>query len=467
MTQQGFGQVAIAETDALRMYGIPSNTQQAWPNSSASNYNIQQISPNEVRDHDSLERTDSQIYPGNRDAMSREEMNRKFLDMRSSYSEKVATKGGYTKYPRRPTFPVTTVPKELPTQQQTYSLLQSKNPAFAGSQRRTYVPQGSTIGSGSMYKSSSNVDISRNEDLNNMSDDDMLDNQVYREYGSTSSLEVQAPNHVMVHTKHGGRHHKNANDAVDGKLSNGHLLISQKKVSTEKPPVLKDKPIVVPRPTKNKDVKERPKSHVIDGKGSSGFLHKLFSSKPDVGAADAEELLRLKAFVHFDCQSVSFSVSGLPGPAAGDRNSIAADPASNSSTGASAIKSDGDAGDGISNSLVQSCANFRNEIGHSKSGSMSEWMVGSSPLIARKNTDNDGSSTQGNEALAVYHQLCFSVSVLEFPADYAGVEWHPLGFVSINGFIVEHIDRGATYYRQYFHGRGKNTLLFNFFSQFY
>uniref|UniRef100_A0A8U8CLJ6 Uncharacterized protein n=1 Tax=Geospiza parvula TaxID=87175 RepID=A0A8U8CLJ6_GEOPR len=137
-----------------------------------------------------------------------------------------------------------------------------------------------------------------------------------------------------------------------------------------------------------------------------------------------------KSFAHFDVQSVLFEAVSV-GAAAGTQRR-------NTTTGASAASGgsdpnfssmenlnskenlEQDLGDNTSNDLLLSCPHFRNEIGGGR---------GERDVSFSKSVSNAG------------------VSVLEFPKEE---QRNP---ERVRSYSVEHADLGATYYRDYFHGK--------------
>ena len=239
---------------------------------------------------------------------------------------------------------------------------------------------------------------------------------------------------------------------------------------------------VSPRPKskhsqKNKDRKARAKTMATDT--TAGIFRKLRGTKSDpneaaVKAAEnpaepdgkSEERLRRKAFVHYDCQSIGVMLTDV----SKKRNSSGA--RKNTTTGASAASSargtnptsdsvedtqadeTADEGDGKSNDMVLSCSFFRNEVGGEE-----ERTVSLTRHTAQKRMQQILGTKHMDVSAMIRQPLCNGVSILD-------VSQSPLGHsdpavVRFNGHIIEHVDLGAFYYRNYFKDFGK-YILFSF-----
>lgn len=166
-------------------------------------------------------------------------------------------------------------------------------------------------------------------------------------------------------------------------------------------------------------------------------------------SADIEERARRRAFAHFDCQSL---VANL-GYAARLRDLLLSR-RRNTTTGASAAAMystrcstpDADDDDKIdkrtSNDLVEACPFFRNEVG----GEM-ERHVGLSRV-------HFTSLNNGNLTKEEFHRpsLSYGVSILECPFGETLWKKHSCPYEQ-KSLLIEEIDKGAYYYRQYFSGQ--------------
>ncbi|NXY90674.1 SI1L3 protein, partial [Alcedo cyanopectus] len=233
---------------------------------------------------------------------------------------------------------------------------------------------------------------------------------LYREYGSTSSIDVQGISEQsffqMLTELRGKRSERGAGDAV------------------------RDKP--------------RRKGPRWEG-GSESIFRKLRSGPP--AERSREEPGRgwvcQRSFAHYDVQSMLFDLHGAarnPAPAARRRNTA---------TGASAASADADpssllppedlnrkenlehdGGDATSNELLLSCPHFRNEIG----GGGGERHLSFAGAAAAPPPPEPPDPPRLSNA---------GVNVLEGAADHQ----------RMRQLSVEHLDLGARYYREHFHGK--------------
>ncbi|XP_062368427.1 LOW QUALITY PROTEIN: signal-induced proliferation-associated 1-like protein 3 [Cinclus cinclus] len=192
--------------------------------------------------------------------------------------------------------------------------------------------------------------------------------------------------------------------------------------------------------------KEKPRRRCV--KNDDSVFKKLRNSRHDGDAKDPEEprvpepaksWICRKGFAHFDVQSIFFEAVSVVG--AGTRRR-------NTATGASAASAgsepgfcgaedsnrkenlERDLGDDTSNELLLSCPHFRNEIGGGRGERDVSFAGSASPAtLAERGAANAG------------------VSVLEPPRE------RPRNGRRPRGCGVEHADLGARYYREYFHGK--------------
>ncbi|NWZ74667.1 SI1L3 protein, partial [Acrocephalus arundinaceus] len=178
-------------------------------------------------------------------------------------------------------------------------------------------------------------------------------------------------------------------------------------------------------------------------------------------AKDPEELrlpkpwICRKAFAHFDVQSLFFEAvsPGAAGGAARRRNtttgasaaSAASDPAFSSTEDLNSKENlEKDLGDDTSNELLLSCPHFRNEIGGGRGERDVSFSKSSSPPPALGISGSSGFFLEcgnfGKSANA-------GISVLEVPKEQ---QRDP---ERLRRFSLEHADLGARYYRDYFHGK--------------
>lgn len=334
-----------------------------------------------------------------------------------------------------------------------------------------------------LYRSNSNLEMDSmdyidEDDLPNFSDSK-------REYGSTSSLDVlstssenffamlrdfrsenidqrsPAPeklqellrgNVEVGHVRRGIR--------FSDKFLNGSLTSEKSSDDVTRSPKAKTK-------FKHKDRKARSKS--ITAETGPGIFKKLLGKEGESGTRTpenvsvdqtADDRIRSKAFVHYDCQSVCFNLSDAI-------NHQAPAMLRNTTTGASAasvkrnsyvgekddpdIIADTDDGDGKSNDLVLSCPFFRNELGGEE-----ERTIALNRTTAHRRGHSLSNNTHSQSAI-IYNRSpsCCSVAVLESSPQSSGNKGHlPLH----RGHLIEHVNHGANYYKQFFYNTGMYKL---------
>ncbi|XP_029335093.1 signal-induced proliferation-associated 1-like protein 3 [Mus caroli] len=233
--------------------------------------------------------------------------------------------------------------------------------------------------------------------------------------------------------------------------------------------------------------KEKSRKKPVRGLGSgdtvdSSIFRKLRSSKPEgeVGRplGETEESrsppeasrpwVCQKSFAHFDVQSMLFDLN----EAAANRVSVAQ--RRNTTTGASAASAasamvtltasrahslgtldpaftstedlnckenlEQDLGDDNSNDLLLSCPHFRNEIGGERERNVS---------FSRASVGSLGGSSEAHmaEPTLSTHRTNASISVLEVPKEQQRTQSRP------RQYSIEHVDLGARYYQDYFVGK--------------
>ena len=231
---------------------------------------------------------------------------------------------------------------------------------------------------------------------------------------------------------------------------------------------------------KGKDRKIKAKTTLGEPGSSSsntgGIFRKLRGTKPgeiaDVskspensseGDIRGEDRQKRKALVHFDCQSIGVNLLDVI------RRRNASDDSSlkrrNTTTGASAASGvrslannnhsaskaeseDSDLGDGKSNDLVLSCPFFRNEIG----GEEERYVCLNRVTAQKRAQELLGNKYLNNQQL---HKppACNGVAILDISQNPKGVRENPL--CVNNGYIVEYVDYGAHFYRNFFHNFGE------------
>ncbi|NXM64375.1 SI1L3 protein, partial [Illadopsis cleaveri] len=202
--------------------------------------------------------------------------------------------------------------------------------------------------------------------------------------------------------------------------------------------------------------KDKPRRRCL--KPDDSIFKKLLNPKdpeePQLQKAGKSWICR-KGFAHFDVQSIFFEAVS-PGVGGNQRR--------NTTTGASAASAGSDPvfsstedlnskenleldlGDDTSNDLLLSCPHFRNEIGGGR-GERDVSFVKSNPGFSASpgffaECGNVGKPTNAG------------ISVLEFPKEQ---QRNP---ERLRNYSVEHVDLGARYYRDYFHGKGLGKFFF-------
>ncbi|NXH49077.1 SI1L3 protein, partial [Dicaeum eximium] len=249
---------------------------------------------------------------------------------------------------------------------------------------------------------------------------------LFREYGSTSSIDVQGiPEHSFFEMLNEFRQRKPE-------------LGGAKAENREEPP----------------QSKEKPRRRCL--KTDESIFKKLRSARHDADAKEPEESripepgkswICRKGFAHFDVQSIFFEAVS-PGAAGTQRRntttgasaaSAGSDPAFSSTEDLNSKENlEQDLGDNTSNELLLSCPHFRNEIGGGAGERDVSFSRSGFPGAAPGAFLECGSALKPSNA---------GVSVLEFPKEQ---QRNP---ERLRSYSVEHVDLGARYYRDYFHGK--------------
>ncbi|NXY59430.1 SI1L3 protein, partial [Callaeas wilsoni] len=263
---------------------------------------------------------------------------------------------------------------------------------------------------------------------------------LFREYGSTSSIDVQG-------------------------ISEQSFFEMLKELRTEKPERRAATPDFAGSKAENRggprdeaaQGKEKPRRRCA--KSDESIFRKLRGAKTDGDARDPEEprsdepgksWICRKSFAHYDAQSILFELSAAaPPPGARRRNtttgasaaSAGCDPAFSSTEDLNSKENlEQDLGDNTSNELLLSCPHFRNEIG----GGAAERDVSFSKAASPGFSGSDGVSPERGHAGKPSNA---GISVLEVPKEQRR---NP---ERLRAYGVEHVDLGARYYRDYFHGK--------------
>ncbi len=403
-----------------------------------------------------------------------------YIDLRNSYSEKI--KPRYTAYPGRPK-PAPYIPPQASTH---------PNPSHALQNQL-----------GGVYRSNSSLDL------------DKLDarESVHRDYGSTSSLDLigdgthtgkdrvftmlqdyhrdtSRPTHAtdrvnwghstMATSSNNAMGHDNQGFSLNARISNGSLPVDEELPSGDSITSVtsgSQSPRLKSKSQKSRERKQRSKTTVAEsGSGSSGGIFKKLrgvrsedSSKAEVGENDAaskaeeEERRRRKAFIHYDCQSVGLNHSSSLTSTEHGHTESSPIRRRNTTTGASAAsgvrppvpgyrddEDPGDPGDGKSNDLLLSCPFFRNEVGGEEEKTIclnrSTAQRRAQQLLMNKNLDTE---------TLIPPALCNGVSVLDTSVSPRGIRESPT-ITTPRGLLLEYVDQGAQYYRNFFNGQGES-----------
>ncbi|NWU23770.1 SI1L3 protein, partial [Dyaphorophyia castanea] len=262
---------------------------------------------------------------------------------------------------------------------------------------------------------------------------------LFREYGSTSSIDVQGISEQsffeMLNEFRTKKPERRAatpeRDFPGGKPEN-------RNGAREEPPA---------------PPKEKPRRRCL--KNDDSIFKKLRSARGDGDPKDPEDprlpepgksWMWRKSFAHYDAQSIWFE----PGAAALQRErrntttgasaaSAGSDPAFSSTEDLNSKENlEHDLGDNTSNELLLSCPHFRNEIGGG---------AGERDVSFSKSPGFLGAEGVFREPQHVGKPTNAGISVLEVPKEQ---QRDP---ERLRNYSVEHVDLGARYYRDYFHGK--------------
>ncbi|KAM3911280.1 signal-induced proliferation-associated 1-like protein 3 isoform 3-T3 [Leptodactylus fuscus] len=297
---------------------------------------------------------------------------------------------------------------------------------------------------------------------------------LFREYGSTSSINVQGVSdqslYDMLKDLRNEKHDKGSESPIrgsgllheDSSIASSLHLAASSRTDLRNGQYQRDDGTL-----KDKQRKRAPKGETND----SSIFRKLRSNKTEneMGKSfvDQDESLKPwispKSFAHYDVQSILFDLNEV----AANRNYVAQ--RRNTTTGASAASAvslavskafslgnmdpsftstedlnfkenlEHDMGDNNSNDLLLSCPHFRNET-----GGMSERNVSFSKASAGSPNGSEGGVLE--PSLSIYCTNA-SISVLEVSKEMQKTQGR------LKHYSIEHVDLGARYYQDYFHGK--------------
>ncbi|XP_067412703.1 signal-induced proliferation-associated 1-like protein 3 isoform X2 [Emydura macquarii macquarii] len=307
---------------------------------------------------------------------------------------------------------------------------------------------------------------------------------LFREYGSTSSIDVQGISEqsffdmlnefrsekpdqrsvvpeklndvLQADTSTASRLHLAGSTKVD--VRNGQVLLHEDSPSQPKQKPRKKGP---KGEAGGDSIFRKLRSSRGDGEPGKALAEHEDSRAPDGGKA----WICQKSFTHYDVQSMLFNLNQVAA------NRVVVAQRRNTTTGASAASAvsaalsrayglggldpaftstedlnykenlEHDLGDNNSNDLLLSCPHFRNEV-----GGMCERNVSFSRASAGSPGGAAGEGGFLEPSLSAYCTNA-SISVLELPRE---LQRNPSRLKHYN---IEHVDLGAHYYQQYFHGR--------------
>ncbi|NWR96041.1 SI1L3 protein, partial [Furnarius figulus] len=194
--------------------------------------------------------------------------------------------------------------------------------------------------------------------------------------------------------------------------------------------------------------------------GGDSIFKKLRSARTEADAKEPEEPRApdpgkgwtcRKSFAHYDAQSILFDLNAAALHRAGAQRrntttgasaaSAGSDPAFSSTEDLNSKENlEHDLGDNTSNELLLSCPHFRNEIGGAgeRNLSFSKASAGAAP---------PGAEGALPEPFHAGRPTNAGISVLEVPKE---LQRNP---ERLKHYSVEHVDLGARYYRDHFHGK--------------
>lgn len=417
------------------------------------------------------------VTPVSSDTFSRAKMTEGFHNMRSSYNEKTGS-------------------GRQMAERQRVNLSQNNT----NSPKPKMTVENSLSHATHFYRSNSNSEMDSFENDYQSS----TGSNIRRDYGSTSSLDILSTSSdgffAMIdefRTEHSDQNRDQRSLAppklqellrgdykVNGEKNNNKKgLLNQERLKRTNGLVVMDKEnheLVQKSPKlktkfKSKDRKVRAKS--ITGESNTGLFKKLRGAKDsdvnnksndaslDGDSGKTDERLKQKAFIHYDCQSIGVSLNNV----ILRNNSSSA--RRNTSTGASAasanrdslvidkedpdLLADTDYGVDRENSLVSRCQYFRNEIGGEE-----QRTIGLTLSTAQKHSQVLQSHTHHplTHGAIVLHRnpVCCGISVLDSSETPIGERIPPL--VKYKGNIVEYVDHGALYYRNFFAQQGESRM---------
>lgn len=315
-----------------------------------------------------------------------------------------------------------------------------------------------------LYRSNSSLEMDSIEYI----DVDEFHTGLHRDYGSTSSIDVLGKNggNESFFALLKGYRDVNADQRSPAPAQFQQLLSGKNErlhasngsaIKDKSSDDLTDSPRTKSKFKHSKDRKNRSKSITAETRPAGIFTKLRGKSEPEINPRTpdnidvdvrSEERSRSKAFLHFDCQSITFNVEEVLHNISNPLSS------KNTTTGASAAsqgQQSEDEGDDKSNDMVLACPFFRNEIGGEE-----ERVVSLGRTSARR-TINKTKNTLSS-AILTRSPACCGLSILDSSPTPTGLILPHI--VLYRNHVMEFVDHGASYYRHFFYGYGTYTSLF-------
>ncbi|NWV60099.1 SI1L3 protein, partial [Malurus elegans] len=278
---------------------------------------------------------------------------------------------------------------------------------------------------------------------------------LFREYGSTSSIDVQGISEQSFFDMLNEFRTKKPDRRAATPERLGDFAVGSH-------PGMKPENWNGPRDELVAQSKEKPRRRCPKSDaGGESIFKKLRSGRTEGETKDPEEprvpepgrsWMCRKSFAHYDAQSILFDLSAAAlHRAAGTQRrntttgasaaSAGSDPAFSSTEDLNSKENlEHDVGDNTSNELLLSCPHFRNEIGGGAGERDVSFSKAGSPGFP-------GSEGVYPEPVHAGRPTNAGISVLEVPKEQ---QRNP---ERLKHYSVEHVDFGARYYRDYFHGK--------------
>ena len=423
------------------------------------------------------------VTPASSDTYYKQKLRAGFIDLRNSYNEKIRTRTAKNLGHR--TF---TTPAKFDSQSSTHSGSVSARKQISGSPARRKRSGDRGYGSRStrsdrpgLHRSNSSLELEQGKQQFLLQDVSVPLGKLKRDYGSANSLDIMSNSGESFFAMLQDYHNENVDQRAAAppqmtELLRGHLdkktnvVVSNRSSYPQSRKVMNGTAVSLPdavieqsspkTSTKAQKTKERrPRAKTMVAEAGSEILRKIRGARSDAAANKSmsdnspddgrpEDRLRRKAFVHFDCQSISVVMGDVI-----KRRTTKEMTRRNTTTGASAARDDADAddtdvGDGKSNDLLLSCPFFRNEIGGEE-----EHMICLNRVTAHKRSQQLLGDREWSGESLLRPAVCNGVTLLDTSQSVHGTAIPSV--VNHRGLVVEHVDHGAAYYRTFLHGFGE------------